>query len=109
MMRRSGVRSLVNLSNPAREILRLAESGNIPSTQVSNLAAAARIALACMSGWPDEPDLPVHSFGGVGAGGGGAGRALRTFGLAGLATGIGCARLGASANNSSAPPNINRK
>ncbi len=69
-MRKSGVRPLVNLSKLAREMLRLAASGHRPSTQDSNLAAAARMALACMSGWPDEPDSPLHSFGGVTAGAG---------------------------------------
>jgi hypothetical protein len=26
------------------------------------------MALACISGWPDEPDSPLHSFGGAGTG-----------------------------------------
>ena len=45
-------------------------------------------------GWPEEPDLPVHSFGGAGAGAaaGAAGRRLRRRGAGGVAgwpTGIG--------------------
>ena len=67
MMRRSGVSPLVYFSKLAREMLRLAASGHRPSTQDSKFAAAARIALACISGWPDEPDSPLHSFGGAGA------------------------------------------
>jgi hypothetical protein len=65
------------------------------------------MALACMSGWPDEPDSPLHSFGGVGVGAGVAAWAVSTFGLAALATGIGCAKPGAAAPSSSAPPNTN--
>src|SRR5690242_8507847 len=108
MMRRSGVRSLVNLSKLAREMLRLAASGHIPSTQDSNLAAAARIARACISGWPEEPDSPLHSFGGVAAGAGVAVCAVTTFGLA-ADTGIGgikrwaWARQGAALSKSAAP------
>ena len=64
MMRRSGVSPLVNFSKLAREMLRLAASGHSSSTQVSKRAAAARIALACISGWPDEPDSPLHGGGG---------------------------------------------
>src|SRR4051812_28341891 len=68
MMRRSGVSPPTYLSKLAREMLRLAASGHSPSRQDSKLAAARRIAAASICGWPDEPDSPVHSFGGVGAG-----------------------------------------
>src|SRR5215467_5061676 len=40
--------------------------------QLGKLAAAARIASACMSGWPEEPDSPLQSSllgGATGAGG----------------------------------------
>src|SRR4051794_20138082 len=114
MMRKSGVRSLVNLSKLAREMLRLAASGHIPATQDSNLAAAARMALACMSGWPDEPDSPLHSFGGVGVAAGADAWAVTAAGLAPAPRGIGrinrsgCARPGAATLSSSTPPSINR-
>ena len=63
------------------------------------------MALARISGWPEEPDSPVHSFGGVGAGDGGwgrrpalalvsyrgAGEAVRPTGIGG-STRSGCAR-----------------
>src|SRR5215831_16768961 len=39
--------------------------------QLAKLAAAARIASACMSGWPDEPDSPLQSSLLTGAGGAG--------------------------------------
>src|SRR5712672_774666 len=100
MMRKSGVRPLVNLSKLAREMLRLAASGHRPSTQDSNLAAAARMALACMSGWPDEPDSPLHSLGGVGVAAGAGACAVTTAGLIAPPTGFGgssrsgCARPG---------------
>src|SRR5689334_22175486 len=72
MMRSSGVSPLVNFSKLAREMLRLAASGHMPSMQDSKLAAASRIAEACISGWPEEPDSPDHSFGGAGGGAVGA-------------------------------------
>ena len=46
----SGVSPAVYLSKLAREMLRLAASGQRSATQDLNLAAAARMALACISG-----------------------------------------------------------
>src|SRR5437868_2797129 len=91
MMRRSGVSPWTYFSKLARETLRLAASGHMPSRQDSNFAAALRIADDSMSGWPDEPDSPLHSFGGsaAGAGAGTAGVGVTAAGAAGLARGIG--------------------
>src|SRR5688572_14766558 len=63
MIRRSGVSSATYRSKAARDTLRFAASGHMPSTQLRKLTAAARMALACISGWPDAPDSPDHSRG----------------------------------------------
>jgi hypothetical protein len=71
------------------------------------------MALAFMSGWPEEPDSPLHSFGGVAAGAGAW--AVKTAGLAAPETGIGgikrsgCARPGATAPSMSAALSIKRE
>ena len=59
------------MSNEAREILRFCANGQNPSMQFSKLAAAARMAEAFISGWPEEPSSPVHSRSGAGATGAG--------------------------------------
>src|SRR5579863_9955885 len=41
-------------------MLRRAASGHIEATQLSKLAAASRIALAVISGWPEAPSSPLH-------------------------------------------------
>src|SRR5262249_39527387 len=40
---------------------RFCASGHRPSRQERKLAAAARMASAVISGWPDGPDSPLHS------------------------------------------------
>src|SRR5712691_7585921 len=44
-------------------MLRRAASGHIAATQVSKFAAASRIALAIISGWPEAPSSPLHGSG----------------------------------------------
>src|ERR1700730_7962058 len=61
MMRRSGVRSRFGLSKVSRTTPRRAASGHKPTKQTLKFAAAARIASAVMSGWPEPPDCPLHS------------------------------------------------
>src|SRR5713101_6034514 len=61
MMRRSGVRSRAWISKVSRDTPRRAASGHRPSRQVLKFAAAARIASAVMSGWPELPDCPLQS------------------------------------------------
>src|SRR5215218_1507579 len=60
MMRRSGVRPVVNRWKLACEMLRRAASGHIDATQLSKLAAASRIADAVINGWPEAPSSPLH-------------------------------------------------
>src|SRR5215467_1331538 len=61
MMRRSGVRPAVWASKSARVTPRRAAYGHSSSRQLRKFAAAARIASACMAGWPDAPDSPLQS------------------------------------------------
>src|SRR3972149_1074213 len=61
MMRRSGVRPALAASKVARDTPRRAACGHWPAMQVEKLAAAARIASALMSGWPEVPASPLHS------------------------------------------------
>src|ERR1700730_13094472 len=44
-------------------MLRRAASGHIEATQLSKLAAACRIALAVISGWPEAASSPLHGNG----------------------------------------------
>jgi hypothetical protein len=44
-------------------MLRRAASGHIEATQLSKFAAASRIALAVISGWPEAPSSPLHGGG----------------------------------------------
>src|ERR1700742_4685138 len=46
-------------------MLRRAASGHIPATQLSKFAAASRIALAVIRGWPDAPSSPLQGSGPV--------------------------------------------
>ena len=46
-------------------MLRRAASGHIAATQLSKFAAASRIALAVISGWPEAPSSPLHGGAGV--------------------------------------------
>src|SRR5450432_1219197 len=87
MMRRSGASPVVNRSKLSCEMLRRAASGHIEATQLSKFAAASRIALAVIKGWPEAPSSPLHGGGvllAAGAGcacavlpGAAAGRGLR--------------------------------
>src|SRR5271167_1396547 len=63
MMRRSGVSPAVKRSKLSREMLRRAASGHIEAIQLSKFAAAWRIALAVISGWPEAPSSPLHGGG----------------------------------------------
>src|SRR6202040_3285636 len=63
MMRRSGLSPAVKRSKLACEILRRAASGHIEATQLAEFAAASRIALAVISGWPEAPSSPLHGKG----------------------------------------------
>src|SRR5882672_4457665 len=51
-------------------MLRRAASGHIPATQLSKMAAASRIALAVIRGWPEAPSSPLQGSGPLPAGGG---------------------------------------
>src|SRR6202035_5219553 len=44
-------------------MLRRAASGHIEATQLSKFAAASRIALAVISGWPEAPSSPLQGWG----------------------------------------------
>src|SRR5487761_2085235 len=44
-------------------MLRRAASGHIEATQLSKFAAASRIALADISGWPEAPSSPLPGSG----------------------------------------------
>src|ERR1700720_2858356 len=46
-------------------MLRRAASGHIEATQLSKFAAASRIALAVIKGWPEAPSSPLHGGAGV--------------------------------------------
>src|ERR1700722_9093157 len=59
-MRRSGVSPAVKRSKFSREMLRRAASGHIEATQLLKFAAASRIALAVISGWPEAPSSPLQ-------------------------------------------------
>src|SRR5882672_12069215 len=67
MMRKSGSRPAVNRSKLCCEIFRRAASGHIEATQLSKLAAACRIALAVIKGWPEAPSSPLQGGGADGA------------------------------------------
>src|SRR5205823_4026166 len=60
MMRRSGSRPAVKRWKLCCEMLRRAASGHIEATQFSKFAAAWRIALAVISGWPEAPSSPLQ-------------------------------------------------
>src|SRR3982074_3877965 len=62
-MRRSGGSPAVKRSKLACEMLRRAASGHIEATQLSKFAAASRIALAVISGWPEAPSSPLQGSG----------------------------------------------
>src|ERR1700730_17517419 len=53
-------------------MLRRAASGHIEATQLSKFAAASRIALAVIKGWPEAPSSPLHGSGPLPAAPGGA-------------------------------------
>src|ERR1700694_53578 len=63
MMRRSGASPAVKRWKLSCEIWRRAPSGHIEATQLSKFAAASRIALAVISGWPEAPSSPLHGSG----------------------------------------------
>src|SRR5476651_729623 len=63
MIRRSGVNPSVKRWKLACEMLRRAASGHIEATQVLKFAAASRIALAVIRGWPEAPSSPLHGNG----------------------------------------------
>src|SRR5580704_293766 len=82
MMRRSGLRPAVKRWKFSCEMLRRAASGHIEAMQLSKLAAASRIALAVIRGWPEAPSSPLHGSGpllAAGAAPGGAGVTLWPF------------------------------
>src|ERR1700738_3713662 len=60
MMRRSGCSPAVKRWKFSWLMLRRAASGHIEATQLSKFAAACRIALAVISGWPEAPSSPLH-------------------------------------------------
>ena len=62
-MRRSGVRPAVKRWKLSCEMLRRAASGHIEATQLSKFAAASRIALAVIRGWPEAPSSPLQGSG----------------------------------------------
>src|SRR5271169_757376 len=63
-------------------MLRRAASGHIEAIQLSKFAAALRIALAVISGWPEAPSSPLHGCGAplAGAAADGAGVVSPPFG-----------------------------
>src|SRR5260370_33653121 len=63
MMRKSGARPVVKRWKFCCEIWRRAASGHIEAPQLSKFAAASRIALAVISGWPEAPSSPLHGGG----------------------------------------------
>src|SRR6516165_6363115 len=44
-------------------MLRRAASGHIEAMQLSKFAAASRMALAVINGWPEAPSSPLHGCG----------------------------------------------
>src|SRR6476620_3970551 len=60
MMRRSGSSPAVKRWKLCCEMLRRAASGHIEATQFSKFAAASRIALAVIRGWPEAPSSPLQ-------------------------------------------------
>src|SRR6266850_5823740 len=60
MMRRSGASPAVKRWKFSCEMLRRAASGHIEATQLSKFAAASRIALAVIKGWPEAPSSPLQ-------------------------------------------------
>src|ERR1700730_16737243 len=60
MMRRSGVSPAVKRWKLGCEMPRRAASGHIEATQLSKFAAASRIALAVIKGWPEAPSSPLQ-------------------------------------------------
>src|ERR1700730_7481009 len=60
MMRRSGESPAVKRSKSACGMLRRAASGDIEAMQLPKFAAASRIALAVIKGWPEAPSSPLH-------------------------------------------------
>src|SRR6267154_1709448 len=62
MMRRSGCSPAVKRWKFSWLMLRRAASGHIEATQLSKFAAACRIALAVISGWPEAPSSPLHGI-----------------------------------------------
>src|ERR1700720_3076794 len=65
MMRRSGVSPAVKRWKLCCEMLRRAASGHIEATQFSKFAAASRIALAVIKGWPEPPSSPLQGGAGL--------------------------------------------
>src|SRR6266550_6501763 len=63
MMRKSGSSPAVKRSKLCCEMLRRAASGHIEATQLSKFAAASRIALALIRGWPEAPSSPLQGGG----------------------------------------------
>ncbi len=63
MMRRSGVSPAVKRWKLCGEMPRRAASGHIEATQLSKFAAAWRMALAVIRGWPEAPSSPLHGSG----------------------------------------------
>src|SRR5580692_6303581 len=63
MMRKSGDRPVVKRSKLCCEIPRRAASGHIAATQLLKFAAASRIALAVIKGWPEAPSSPLQGCG----------------------------------------------
>src|ERR1700676_1968868 len=60
MMRRWGSSPAGKRLKLCSEMLRRAAAGHIEATQLSKFAAAARIALAVISGWPEAPSSPLQ-------------------------------------------------
>src|SRR5947208_8450912 len=63
MMRRSGCSPEVKRSKLPRVMLRRAASGHMEATQLLKFAAASRIALAVIKGWPEAPSSPLQGGG----------------------------------------------
>src|SRR5882757_2010807 len=63
MIRKSGVRPAVKRWKLSWVTLRRWASGHIAATQLPKLAAAWRIALAVISGWPEAPSSPLQGGG----------------------------------------------
>src|SRR5258708_35628736 len=63
MMRKSGSSPVVKRSKFCWVMLRRAASGHIEATQFGKFAAAWRIALAVIRGWPEAPSSPLQGGG----------------------------------------------